>query len=143
MREPELLKAVIAAWDGITTALTLLPGGLHEAMAHDDNVPSSADKWGTVVVTDNGPVRITNGGPIREHSVTITVNADDGMTANASLMDKLGTIPSVITKALDNGGTIIDMWPANAKSGQTENSRRSKTMTELQIAWRVQSRWPY
>lgn len=143
MREPEILKAVIAAWDGIATSATLLPGKLHEYMAQDDNVPPSANKWGTVQVTDNGIVRETTGGPIREHNVTITIHADDGIQANSTLMDTLGTIRSVITKAMDNGGTIIDMWPANAKSGQTDNTRRTKTMSELQIAWRVQSRWPY
>lgn len=146
MREPELLKAVIAAWDGIATALTLLPGGLHEHMAQDDNVPDAAQKWATVKV-EEGPIsRVTNGGPIREHTVTVTMNdaSGGGVSGNATLMDTLGTIPSVVNKSLDNGGHIIDMWPAQAKGGgQTDDTRRTKPIVELAIAWRVQSRWPY
>lgn len=145
MREPELLKAVLAAWDGIATSATLLPGKMHEAMAHDDNVPESATKWATVKVVEQAVSRVTNGGPIREHVITVTVKntSGDGMTANATLMDTIGTIPTVINKTLDNGGKIIDMWPHPTEGGQTEDNRRTRPVSEMAVAWRTQSRWPY
>lgn len=145
MREAELLKAVIAAWDGIATSATLLPGKMHEHVAHDDNVPTSATKWATVKVVEQALARQTNGGPIREHIITITVKntTGDGLTANATLMDTIGTIPTVVNKALDNGGTLIDMWNHNSEGGQTDDQRRTKPVSEMAVAWRTQSRWPY
>jgi hypothetical protein len=90
---------------------------------------------------------MTNGGPIREHIVTVDVHdttGTGGLTGNATLIHTLGTIPSVITKAMDNGGYIIDMWPHPApQGGQTQDTRQAKGVVKLSIAWRVQSRWDY
>jgi hypothetical protein len=59
-------------------------------------------------------------------------------------MHSLGTIPTTINKTLDNGGKIIDLWPATAPAGgQTEEQRRGRTVSSVAIAWRVQSRWDY
>jgi hypothetical protein len=146
VREGELLKAVLTAWNGIANSATLLPGGLHEFVAMDDNTPPSALKWGTMRAVEGSLPRQTNAGPIREHIITITVNdsSGEGLIANMPLMDKLGTIPSVVTKALDNGGTIIDMFSHNAPDGGQGNAtRRTKNMIKQSVAWRVQSRWPY
>lgn len=146
MREGELLKAVLTAWTGIAASATLLPGGLHEFVAMDDNTPAPALKWGTMRAVEGSLVRQTNAGPIREHIITITVNDSSGagLVANATLMHTLGTIPSVINKALDNGGTIIDMFAHNApEGGQSADTRRTKNMIKQSIAWRVQSRWDY
>lgn len=145
MREGELLKAVLTAWNGIATSLALLPGGLHEFVAMDDNTPTPALKWGTMQAVEGSLSRQTNAGPIREHIITITVNdsSGGGMIANMPLMDKLGTIPSVITKALDNGGTIIDMFSHNSTEGPSDQTRRVKPVRKPSVAWRVQSRWPY
>jgi hypothetical protein len=147
VREPEILKAVLAAWNGIATALTVLPGGLHEYVADDDNTPPAAEKWATVRVTEGALARMTNGGPIREHTLTVDVydtTGTDGLTGNATLLHTLGTIPSVINKSLDNGGTIIDLWPTTApQGGQTDQTRAARGVNKLSIAWRVQSRWDY
>lgn len=145
MREPEILKAVLTAWTAVTNYSTLLPGGLHEFIAEQDNVPTEAKKWGIVRCEEGALARMTNGGPIREHIVSIDVYCADGsgMTANASLMDSLGTIPTVINQTLDNGGKIIDMWMHPGKGGQTDQTRRMVPVTMLTISWRVQSRWDY
>lgn len=145
-REGEILKAVLTAWNGVATATTLLPGGLHEFVAMDENTPSSAMKWATMQAVEQGLSRQTNGGPIREHIVTITVNdgSGGGLIANMALMDALQNIPATVNKALDNGGTIIDMFSHQAPAGgQNEEARRVKTMVKQSVAWRVQSRWPY
>jgi hypothetical protein len=146
MREPELLKKIIATWNGIATATTLLPGGMHEHTAEADNVPAGATKWATVRATEESIARMTNGGPIRSHLVVVDVYADDGVTANATLLHTLGTIPSLAlaSKSLDNGGYLIDLFPATAPAGgQTDQTRRMRNVTKLSIAWRVQSRWDY
>jgi hypothetical protein len=151
MREPELLKSVLAAWNANASALTYLPGGLHEFTADEDNVPAAAQRWATVRVTEDGgsPVRQTNGGPIRSHTVLIEafIADGDGMTAGATLMHTLGTIPVTVLstyRSLDNGGRVIDFWPAAApQGGQTDQTRQAKGIVKLAIAWRVQSRWDY
>jgi hypothetical protein len=146
MREPEILKKILATWNGIATAATVLPGGMHEFTAETDNVRADASKWATVRVTEESLARMTNGGPIRSHLVVVDVYADDGVTNQATLLHTLGTIPGLVqsSKSLDNGGYVIDLFPATApQGGQTSDTRRMKTVTKLSIAWRVQSRWDY
>jgi len=144
MREPELLKNLLTRWAAIDTAGTLLPGGLHEFQAEADNIPnrSTRPKYGLVTITETGIARNTNAGPIREHNINIEIKARDGLEANASLMHSLSTIPAGQQHVgLENGGTLIDMWPAPSKQGQGSESVGAKTVSGLSIAWRVQSRW--
>lgn len=145
MREPEILKAILTRWAAIDTTGQLLPGGLHETYAEDSNKPQGQFvKYGIVTVTENPIARNTNGGPIREHIVNIEVKVTDGLTANASLMHSLSTIPvGMPHTSLDNGGTLNDMYPHPSKSGQSSEMKGMKTVTPLGIAWRVQSRWDY
>lgn len=145
MREPEILKAILTRWAAIDTTGQLLPGGLHETYAEDSNKPQGQFvKYGIVTVTENPIARNTNGGPIREHIVNIEVKVTDGFTANASLMHSMATIRTGMTNySLDNGGTLIDMFPHPSKSEQTSEMKGMKTVTSLGIAWRVQSRWDY
>lgn len=144
MREPELLKAFQTAWTGVSNYQTLLPGGLHETVAGRDNTPDAAAKWALITVNESSVARQTNGGPIREHVIQIELKATDGITANASVLHALGTIPTTLNKTLDNGGKVIDCWPHQApKGGQTTDQRRGRPVSALSIAWRVQSRWDY
>lgn len=144
MREPELLKALQTRWAAIDTTGTLLPGGLHEFQAESDNIPNKTrrPKYGIVTITENPIARQTNGGPIREHIINVEVKATDGLTANASLMHSLSTVPTGMQRvSLDNGGTLIDMYPHNSKQGTTPDTRGMKPVAGLSVAWRVQSRW--
>lgn len=152
MREPELLKAFVAGWELVTNAATLLPGRLHEKKADSDNVPNEwkGEDYGLIEVKENPLARMTNGGPIREHIVTITVKTLKGISSLGTVMEAMASttsgIPSKVPThtALDNSGWIIDLWPAPAPAGgQTESRRQGRTIAGVSIAWRVQSRWNY
>lgn len=151
MREPELSKAILTAWASVANSATLLPGGLHEFRAEGDNVPydssgKKAEVYGTLLITENGIKRQTNGGVVREHIATISVKHNEGLTACASIIEAMANrtsgIPSLVS-TLDNSGNVIDMWPHDSKGGQTEMQRRGKIITDAAIAWRIESGWAY
>ncbi len=143
MREAEILKAVMTAWASVTNSSTLINGGLHTLEAENDNIPVHATKWAVMECDETGIVRETNGGPIREHVLTIRLKTTDGIANSSSAMDALATIRASINRTLDNGGTIIDMWPHPAKSGKPDDQRQGLPVHELAFAYRIQSRWPY
>lgn len=151
MREPELLKAFVAGWESVTNVATLLPGKLHEKKADSDNVPNDwvGEDYGLITVKESPLAHMTNGGPIREHLVSIEVKTLKGLSSLATTMEAMAStstgIPSKIPPhtALDNGGWIIDLWPAPGAGGQTDSRRQGKTISSVTITWRVQSRWSY
>lgn len=152
MREAELLKGVLTAWDAISNASTLLPGGLHEFRADFDNVPidpntgKKSEIYGIMTATENGIKRQTNGGVVREHIVTIAVKHNGGLNACAAILEAMASRTSGIpagVSSLDNGGNVIDMWPHNSKGGQTDMERAGAIITDAAIAWRVESGWAY
>lgn len=153
MREPELLKAVGTAWPTVASYATLLPGGLHESKADADNVPAGQqeENYGIVTATEQGIARNTNGGPIREHLLKIELHTVKGLSDLAAVQEamlnwstglasKLKQTPNL---ALDNGGYLIDLFPApGGPSGTTSVRRAGKMVSKVVVAWRVQSRWP-
>lgn len=152
MREAELLKGILTAWDSVTNSKTLLPGGLHEFAAESDNVPldpatgRKAEVYGIMLAEEQGIKQQTNGGVVREHIVTISVKHNEGLNACAAILEAMANpttgIPSLVS-TLDNSGNVIDMWPHSSKGGQTEMSRRGKVISDAAIAWRIESGWAY
>lgn len=152
MREAELLKGIVTAWGLVSNSSTLLPGGIHEFEAESDNVPvdpstgKKAEIYATAIAQENPIARMTNGGVVREHIVTVSVKHTEGLNACAAILEAMASTTAGIPAnmpSLDNTGVVIYMWPHSSKGGQTEMQRGGKTISDAAIAWRVQTDWPY
>jgi hypothetical protein len=152
VREPELLKAVTTSWAAVANSSTLVPGGLHWFRASADNVPvdpntgKKAEIYAIVKADEQPIARHTNGGVVREHIITITVKHNEGAYACAAILQAMGNRSTGIKgnmPSLEDGGTVIDMWPYVSQTSPTENERQGKPIADAAIAWRVQSSWAY
>ncbi len=159
MREPEILKAFMAAWSAVTGQATLLPGGLHETNADRDNITTTETTdpvlttYGILTCKEQPLARMTNGGIVREHLVQIDLKGYAGqialMACQEAMADTTNGIPSKIpaNSSIDNNGEVIDIWPAPSNPDRpginSSNSRQTQPISIVSIAWRVQTGWAY
>lgn len=155
MREPELLKAFMTAWESVTNAATLLPGGLHESYADRDNIPNtgtdepSITTYGILIVKESAIARMTNGGVVREHIVQVDLKGYIGQIALMAVQEAMANTTSGVPSKLpshtnlDNGGGIVDLWPAVASPERSSNGKQTRPISVVTVAWRVQSGWAY
>lgn len=152
MREAEILKSVTTAWAAVTNSATLLPGGLHEFAAEDDNVPNDpstgrkAEVYATMNCVEQAIKTKTTGGVVREHILTISVKNNGGLNACASILEAMASTTTGIPAnmaALDNSGYLIHMLPHNSSGGTTDNHRAGNPIVAAEIAWKVMTSWPY
>lgn len=153
MREAEILKGIYTAWAAVTNSSTLLPGGLHEFQAENNNVPidpdtgKQAEIYAVMTAKENPIVRQTNRGVVREHIVTIAIKHNRGLNACASILEAMASttagIPSQMPASLDNSGNTIYLWPHDSQGGTSDMERQGELIADAAIAWRIQTGWAY